>query len=247
MSATPTHSLNPSSSSTGSPTPLPSGRSSKAGAIAGGVAGGIAAITIVIAAIFYLRRRSQATSAASAGVGASQSQQPLSDEIVSPSSSGSPTTMKFYVRDFVSRVALVCPHVSLPSYSRTPRTRMTRLRSRGTKVVRTRRTSLIKHLCHRTSGLEAVWATRRPRYPEPWDIAAIPLSDLVRRSPRRNPVRIAFLLVFPSPEMPLFRSRLYAVLVSLIKVLLPQGRLTRHEHLTTLCDVLYCISFLDAN
>jgi hypothetical protein len=96
MSATPTHSLNPSSSSTGSPTPLPSGRSSKAGAIAGGVAGGIAAITIVIAAIFYLRRRSQATSAASAGVGASQSQQPLSDEIVSPSSSGSPTTMKFY-------------------------------------------------------------------------------------------------------------------------------------------------------
>jgi hypothetical protein len=152
-----TYSLSPSS--TGSPTPLPRGRSSDTGAIAGGVAGGIAAITIVIVAIFYLRRRSQATSAVSAGFGASQSQQSLSDESVPPSSSGSPMAMRFYVRDFVSRVALVCSHVSLPSYPSTHRTRMTELRSRGTKVVRrvrTRRTTLIKHLCHRTSGLEAL-------------------------------------------------------------------------------------------
>ncbi|KAF8465590.1 hypothetical protein DFH94DRAFT_354245 [Russula ochroleuca] len=94
VSTTPTYSLNPSS--TGSPTPLPGGGSSNTGAIAGGVVGGVAVIAAAIAAIFYLRRRSRATSAVSAGVGASQSQQPLSDEVVPPSSSGSPTTMRFY-------------------------------------------------------------------------------------------------------------------------------------------------------
>ncbi|KAH9991391.1 hypothetical protein BJV77DRAFT_1068354 [Russula vinacea] len=72
------------------PSSIPSaGGSSNTGAIAGGAVGGVAVIAIVIAAIFYLRR----PSAMSAGVGA---QQPLSDQIASPSSSGSPTTMRFY-------------------------------------------------------------------------------------------------------------------------------------------------------
>jgi hypothetical protein len=79
---------------------------------------------------------------------------------------------------------------------------MTELRFLGTKVVRTRRTYFLKHLCHRISGLEALWATRRPRCPRPWDITAIPLSDLALRSHRRNPGRIAF---FPSFEKPFFR------------------------------------------
>ncbi|KAH9991390.1 hypothetical protein BJV77DRAFT_1068353 [Russula vinacea] len=74
------------------PTPSSGGKSSKAGAIAGGIAGGVAAIAIVIVVIFYLRR-SQVPPAMSAGVGVSQSQQPLSDEV---SPSGSPTTMRFY-------------------------------------------------------------------------------------------------------------------------------------------------------
>jgi hypothetical protein len=112
--------------------------------------------------------------------------------------------MRFYVRDSVSCVALVCPHVSLSSCFRTPRTQVTQLRSLGIKVVRTPRTYLLKHLCRRISGLEAPWATRRPRYPKPWDITAIPLSDLVLRSPRRNPGRIAFLTIFPSLERPFF-------------------------------------------
>ena len=133
------------------PTPSSGGKSSNAGVIAGGIAGGVAAIAIVIVVIFYLRR-SQAPPAMSAGVDASQSQQPLSDEV---SSSGSPTTMRFYVRDFVSCVAIVCSHVS-PSFNfRIPRTRVIQLRSQGTKVVRTRRTYLLKHICHRISGLEA--------------------------------------------------------------------------------------------
>ncbi|KAH9991388.1 hypothetical protein BJV77DRAFT_962867 [Russula vinacea] len=69
-------SLHPSS--TGSSTPLPTGKSSNTGAIAGGAAA------------------VPSESAMSAGVGASQSQQPLSDEVVPPSSCGSPVSMKFY-------------------------------------------------------------------------------------------------------------------------------------------------------
>jgi hypothetical protein len=112
--------------------------------------------------------------------------------------------MRFYVRDFVSIIALVCPHVSLSFYSHTPRTRVTQLRSQGTKVVRTRRAYLLKHICHRISGLEVPWATHRPRCPKPWDIMAIPLSDLALRSPSRVPGRMAFLLVFPSMERFIF-------------------------------------------
>jgi hypothetical protein len=76
-----------SASSTGSPspTPPPKGSSSNAGAIAGGVVGGLAVVSIAIAAIFYLRRRSRASSARSAGFDAFQ---PHMDEIPRPLSGG---------------------------------------------------------------------------------------------------------------------------------------------------------------
>jgi hypothetical protein len=53
----------------------------------------------------YLRRRSRAKAAVSADVGASQAQQPLSDEV-----GQSPIMMRVYVRDFVPHIALACPH-----------------------------------------------------------------------------------------------------------------------------------------
>ena len=107
------------------PAPHPGGKSSSAAAVAGGAAGGVAVIAIIIGAIFYLRRRSQAPPVVSAGVAASQSQQPLSDRIPSPgspSSIGSPMTMRFYVRNFVSCVALVfsCVTVFLLPYTQDP-------------------------------------------------------------------------------------------------------------------------------
>jgi hypothetical protein len=114
VSTTATSSLHPSSTGSSTPTPLPTSKSSNVGAIAGGAVAGVAVIIVVIAAIFYLRRRrrSQVRSAMSAGVGVSQSQQPLSGKVVPPSSSGLPISTKLYVRDVVSRVAVVCPHAS---------------------------------------------------------------------------------------------------------------------------------------
>ena len=151
----------PTSTSTG--LPRSGGGNSKVGAIAGGIAGGVAAVAIVIAAIFYLRRRSQAPSA---GTGAPQ-----------PSL---PTTIKFYVTCFR---ALRFPCVSSCAffYFCTFRTRMTHLRSR-TKVVRPCRTSLTKYLCQRTLRLEVPWATRRLRHPRPGDMMAVPCSDLALRN-----------------------------------------------------------------
>ena len=58
----------------------------------------MAIISIAVATIFYLRRRH--SQAASAGVGASQ---PMPDNgTVVQSSSGSPPTMKVYIRVFMS-------------------------------------------------------------------------------------------------------------------------------------------------
>lgn len=102
--------IGPSNASV-TPTPPPSKSSSvNAGAIAGGVVGFIVVVLIVLVAIFYLRRRSWARAAASADVGASQQQQPESDEVAPLSMSEPP---RIYVRAFVSRIALVCPHVLL--------------------------------------------------------------------------------------------------------------------------------------
>ena len=108
-------------SSSGIPSPGPIGgistKSSSAGAIAGGVVGGIAAISIAIAAIFfYRRRRPRPPAAVSADVIESKPLPFSKDEgTTAPSSpSGSPVTMRFYVRVFVSRIALVCPHVLYP-------------------------------------------------------------------------------------------------------------------------------------
>jgi hypothetical protein len=76
-------------------------KSSSTGAIAGGVVGGIAAISIALAAIFfYRRRRSRPPPAVSADVMESKPLPFSKDEgTTAPSSpSGSPVTMKFYVR-----------------------------------------------------------------------------------------------------------------------------------------------------
>jgi hypothetical protein len=72
-----------SASSTGSPptTPPPNGSGSNTGAIVGGVVGGIAVVSIAVVAIFYLRQRSWAPSARSAGLDAFQ---PHMDEIPRP-------------------------------------------------------------------------------------------------------------------------------------------------------------------
>ena len=85
------------------------GRSSNASTIASGVGGGVAVIGAAIAALAYLRGHSQSPPAESdsAGVGASQSQQPLSDDVVPSRSSGSSMRMGLYVRDFVPCVVLV--------------------------------------------------------------------------------------------------------------------------------------------
>ncbi len=85
----------------------PSHSGSHAGPIIGGILIGVAIISIAVAAIFYLRRRR--SRAVSAGVGASQPI--LNDGVVAQSSSGSPLTMRFYVRVFVSHAAaIICPH-----------------------------------------------------------------------------------------------------------------------------------------
>jgi len=73
------------SASTGSPSPTAKGSRSKAGPIAGGVLGSIAIVSMAVAAIFYLRRRSRASSARSAGFGAFQ---PHMDGISGPLSDG---------------------------------------------------------------------------------------------------------------------------------------------------------------
>jgi hypothetical protein len=79
--------------------------------------GGVAVVTIAIAMIFYLRQRSRAPSARSADLDAFQPHmdgiaRPLSDggTVAPSSSSGSPVTMRFYVRILpilAPRVALV--------------------------------------------------------------------------------------------------------------------------------------------
>jgi hypothetical protein len=82
-----------SASSTASPITAPrKGSSSNTGAIVGGVVGGLAVVTTAVAMIFYLRQRSRAPSARSAGLDAFQPHmdgiaRPLSDEgTVGPSS-----------------------------------------------------------------------------------------------------------------------------------------------------------------
>jgi hypothetical protein len=126
-----------------------------------------------ITAILYLRwRRSQA---ASAGVGASQPMQ--NDGAVAQSPSGTPPTMKLYVRAF--NVPRRCDYVSSCAiflYFHTPRTQMTQLRSRDTKGVYHLWTFLqvLKYVCHHTSDLEGRWQTCRPRSPMPGYIMDYP-------------------------------------------------------------------------
>ena len=109
---TATSSSHPSSTqSTGSPTHTtsPGGGSSNTGAIVGGVVGGIAAICIAVVAILYQQRRSRAQPTVFADVVESKvlsSPSPPDEGTPAPSSlSGTP---RLYVRDFVSRIALVC-------------------------------------------------------------------------------------------------------------------------------------------
>jgi hypothetical protein len=130
--------------------------------------------------------------------------------------------MKFYVGVFVPRAALVCSHVPLSSYFCTPRTRMTRLRSRGTKV-RTCRTTLLKSEV--ASEVEATWPTLRPHRPRTGDIIAFLLSDHALRSNRRSLGRIALLLqVLVTPSSTYLFSVAVGCSVSLIdEVLWPQG------------------------
>ena len=70
---------------------------------AGGVVAGIAVVLfcILTTLFFHLGRRSRVHAAASADVGASQTQQPKSDEVAL-----SPITVKIYVRDFVPALHL---------------------------------------------------------------------------------------------------------------------------------------------
>ena len=83
--------------------------------------------------------------------------------------------MKLYVT-----YVFLCPRLStmshLPnsSYFRihTPRTLMIQLRSRDAKMLRTRSTSLLRYLCHRTSNLEAPGSIGRPQYHWPRVIMA---------------------------------------------------------------------------
>ena len=108
-----------STQSTGSPTissviASSAGGSSNTGAIVGGVVGGIAAICIAVAAVLYRRRRSRAQPA------------------VLDNPSGSPTTMRLYVRISVSPIALVCLMHHFLSHFRSCRTQMIQLRSRDT-------------------------------------------------------------------------------------------------------------------
>jgi hypothetical protein len=153
------------------------GGSSNTGAIVGGAVGGGVAILTAIVAIFYIQQRSRERSAVSSGVGAFQS------DGGTPVSPSFPVAMKFYVRVFVLRASLVFPHVPLSSHFRTPRTRMTRLRSRGTnlKVIRTRRTPLLI-----SEVIQAPWPIRSRRSHKTGDITATatPLSDLARRGHR---------------------------------------------------------------
>jgi hypothetical protein len=149
--------------------------------------GGIAIVSIAVAAIFYLRRRSRASSARSAGFGAFQ---PRMDGISGPLSDGgtvglsSPSIRtKFSVRVSRSLRCIMCPHV-LPPYFRTPRTcRMTKLRSSGT-LVHTRWTTVLQDLHHRTSDQEAIC---RPHFPRPGNITAspCPLPDLAFKRHRK--------------------------------------------------------------
>jgi hypothetical protein len=122
VSVTPTSSsASPTSSYTRSPTPSPpKSNSSKSkakqntAAIAGGVVGGVVAITFAAVAIFFrLRRSSQVPPAVSAAVEVSQPQPPPSDE-GALLSLAEPPIPKFYVRDFVACVALVCSHTCIP-------------------------------------------------------------------------------------------------------------------------------------
>ena len=194
------------------------GGSSNTGAIVGGVVGGIAAICIAVAAfLIYRRRRSRAQPA------------------VLDNPSGSPTTMRLYVRIFVSRIALVYLMCHVFPYFRSRRTQVIQLRTRGTKLVSTRWISLLKQLCHRTSDLETLWPTHRPRNLMLGYITATPLSDFAPRSYLErialpphvfSPPKTFSLL---NPSMVVNGVRFFTV----IRVLLSQERLTMTERLTT--------------
>ena len=73
-----------------------------------------------------------------------------------------PITMKLYVT--YCTCFLWYPRLSTIFICRTPRTLMIQLRSRDTKMARTRSTSVLKHLCHRTSSLETPGSIGRPHY-----------------------------------------------------------------------------------
>jgi hypothetical protein len=197
-----------SASSTGSPsrTPPPKGSSANTGAIASGVVGGIAAISITVAAGFlYLRLRSRAPSTEFAGTGASQphmddASRSLSDGgTVAPSpSSGSPVTMRFYVRILAPCVAPVCPHVPLaPSLFPHPRDPNDPTTFPGCPDPRSLDT-LPQVSTSSQIGSGSTWPPRRPLPRAPRDITAFPcpLYDHPLRSHRRSLGRIALLLPF---------------------------------------------------
>jgi hypothetical protein len=146
--------------------------------------GGIAVVSIAVAAIFYLRRRSRAPSARSAGF---DTFQPYMDENPRPLSDGggsvgllSPSIRtKFSVRvSRSSRCTCVssCATVLFPYTQDVPNDQTT---SSGT-LVHTRWTSLVRDLHHRTSDQEATKPICRHHFPRPGDITAspCPLSDL---------------------------------------------------------------------
>ena len=129
------------------------GHSSNTGAIAGGTACGIVAISIVIVLFFYFqrRRRSRAQYAPPTGYGQAGAYNPqvssrpvLGQETALSSLPGASTSLtRHYVRP------LSLPPVALMCFS-TDRTRATHLLSPGTKQLRTRLTTLLKHLPYRT-------------------------------------------------------------------------------------------------
>jgi hypothetical protein len=116
---------------------------------------------------------------------------PLSDRIMVAQSSlsGSPVTMRFYVRILAPHVALVCPHVLPPPLFLHPQDP-----NDPTTYPGNRWTCLLMDLHLRRSDPEAPWPPRRPRPRAPRDIMAFPcpLSDhLSERSQESRTDRIA--------------------------------------------------------
>ena len=149
------------------------GSSSNTGAIVGGVVGGVAVISIAITAIFFSlrRQRPQAPTATPPGTGVSQLpkdefQRPLTDKAMHTASTlpGDPVVpTKHYVRVFVPSqpslsVFILC--IFIPFFFH--RTRVTQLRSMGTKEFHSHQIPL-KDPNRCTMGRQTPWPPCRPR------------------------------------------------------------------------------------